>query len=352
MGEKSQPTSEEIRAERIEHDKLRERDLAEKLGISEARLLEAHLGHGVTRIDATPDRVIAAAESLGEVLALTRTPSVVHERTGTYANFRPGEHAAMVLAEEIDLRIFPAHWVHAFAVEKPGKDGPARSLQIFDAAGDAVHKIHLRSTSDQSCWPSLVADLKQEDQSDATGFKPRKPAEAARANAERVDVLRDEWRKLTDSHQFLRLTRKLKMNRLGAYRIAGAPLAEELAPDCVPALLEAVAAQSVPVMIFVGNHGCIQIHSGRIEKIVTMGPWFNVMDPRFNLHLRADHIAEVWAVEKPTQRGPAISVEAFDAEGTLILQVFGYRKPEQDFTGAFKALVDAQPRAATVEAVE
>jgi hypothetical protein len=47
--------------------------------------------------------------------------------------------------------------------------------------------------------------------------------------------------------------------------------------------------QAMPVMIFVGNMGCIQIHGGPVEKIVPMGPWINVMDPRFNLHLRADH---------------------------------------------------------------
>ena len=57
-----------------------------------------------------------------------------------------------------------------------------------------------------------------------------------------------------------------------------------------------------------------------------MGPWINVMDPRFNLHLRADKIAEVYRVWKPTRTGDVYSVEAFDARGELILQIFGYRK--------------------------
>ena len=47
------------------------------------------------------------------------------------------------------------------------------------------------------------------------------------------------------------------------------------------------------VMIFTGNRGCIQIHSGPIKTLRPMGPWQNVMDPDFNLHLRRDHIAEV-----------------------------------------------------------
>jgi putative hemin transport protein len=78
-------------------------------------------------------------------------------------------------------------------------------------------------------------------------------------------------------------------------------------------------------MIFVGNEGCIQIHSGLVNRIAPMGPWQNVLDPRFNLHLRADHVAEVWLVDKPTKRGAAISVEAFDDQGALIYQCFGMR---------------------------
>jgi putative hemin transport protein len=91
-------------------------------------------------------------------------------------------------------------------------------------------------------------------------------------------------------------------------------------------------------MIFVGNPGCIQIHSGPVARIGPMGPWLNVMDPRFNLHLRTDHVAEVWRVEKPTRHGPALSVEAFDAEGQLICQIFGQRS---EAAGAWARLARA-----------
>ena len=76
-------------------------------------------------------------------------------------------------------------------------------------------------------------------------------------------------------------------------------------------------------MVFVGNAGCIEIHTGPISNIVEMGPWINVLDPGFDLHLRKDHIAEVYTVTKSTRRGDAISVEAFDRDGMLIVQFFG-----------------------------
>jgi putative hemin transport protein len=144
---------------------------------------------------------------------------------------------------------------------------------------------------------------------------------------------------MTDTHQFMRLTSKLKMNRLGAYRIAGAPFVRPLVPAAIDQMLHAVQTAGIEIMLFVGNKGCIQIHTGPLATLKSMGPWQNVLDPRFNLHLRLDHVAEVWAVDKPTQRGPVMSVEAFDADGMLIFQVFGVGKEGRDSRPEWRDLV-------------
>ncbi|WP_299843504.1 ChuX/HutX family heme-like substrate-binding protein [uncultured Roseovarius sp.] len=335
--------AEEIRAAITDHPKMRARDLADKLNISEAQLVAATCGKSATRIDPHPDRVIWAAQILGEVMTLTRNDSCVHEKIGVYDNYHSGAHASMVLTEEIDLRIFPAHWKHAFMVETPTDAGTRRSLQVFDAAGDAVHKIFLRDSSNGIAWDDLRQDLKLSDQSSEQTVGPRALKEAAKSDPGKVEILRKEWKRMTDTHQFLRLTSKLKMNRLGAYRIAGAPFVRAIAPTAVNAALKQLAVDGTEVMIFVGNRGCIQIHQGPIGTLKEMGPWQNVLDPGFNLHLRLDHIAEVWAVDKPTQRGAAVSLEAFDAEGGLIFQMFGVGKEGRDSRPAWRALVASLP---------
>ncbi len=315
-----------IRALRLENPKARARDLTHANGLTEAQLVAAHVGHGATAIDAVPDRLIPLVAALGDVMALTRNESCVHERRGVYDDYHPGPHAQMVLGAEIDLRIFPSHWVHGFAVEEEGAEGPKRSIQVFDAAGDAVHKVHLKPESNADAFAALVTELRLEAQSQDLTLAPRAAAQPAKADPAKAETLRTEWDTMTDTHQFLRLVGRLKMNRLGAYHVVGAPHAQRLEPQAVTQALHAAADGKIPVMIFVGNMGCIQIHGGPIERVVPMGPWINVMDPRFNLHLRTDRIAEVWLVNKPTKRGPAISVEAFDAQGEIILQIFGYRK--------------------------
>ena len=331
------PSASDIRAA-LADATLRARDLAQSLCVREADLIAAQVGHGATRIAAHPDRLMPAICGLGELMALTRNDSVVHERTGTYGDWHAGDHAGMILGPEIDLRIFPAHWVHGFALRNESCKGPSRSLQVFDASGEAVHKVYTRDGTDLEAWDRAVADLATGDMSDTLEFAPPVPVEGVKSRPEKAEELRAAWAKMTDTHQFLRLVSRMKMNRLGAYRIVGAPFAVPLVPGALNAALLACAADQVPLMLFVGNRGCIQIHTGQIETLKEMGPWQNVLDPRFNLHLRLDHVAEVWLVEKPTRRGPALSIEAFTAEGALILQLFGYRKEGAKNTKAFNRM--------------
>ena len=342
MDEVGMRTPEALRAARAEQPKARDRDLAASLGASEAQLLAAHVGHGAIRVAAHPDRIVPALEALGPLMALTRNESCVIEKTGAYRNYQGGGHAGLVVANEIDLRIFPAHWACAFALERETAAGPQRSIQVFDAAGDAVHKVYLRDGSNVDAWAPLVEVLRHEDQGLTLAVAPRAPVEGPSGNPARAGELREAWARMTDTHQFLRLVSRLKMNRLGAYRIAGAPLARRLGTGAVRAALEAAAAGGVPIMIFVGNRGCIEIHSGPIHRLVDMGPWVNVLDPGLDLHLRGDHVAEVWAVDKPTRRGPAVSIECFDAEGALIAQLFGVGKAGPGALAAWQAIVDDQ----------
>ncbi|MFD1881189.1 hemin-degrading factor [Paracoccus pacificus] len=337
-------SAETLRAARRDST-LRPLDLAQSLGVPEAALLNAELGTGVTRIDPKPGRLIPLAGALGEVMALTRNRSCVIEKVGTYREFHDGDHAAMTLDAEIDMRMFPRHWVHGYVVELDGK----RSVQVFDAAGDAIHKIHLRAESGAAALAVLRDTLALSDQTPPT-FAERAAPEGARMAPDRADALREDWGRMTDTHQFNALVRRLKMNRLGAYRVAGAPLVRPLAIAAVPALLDRVAETGQQVMMFVGNMGCIEIHSGGFGNVKPMGPWLNVLDDRFNLHLRGDQVAEVWAVDKPTKRGSALSVEAFDAAGELIFQCFGMRSEKGGDPRTWAALVADLPAAVEVAA--
>lgn len=336
----------DIRAAKAEAT-LRDRDLAASLGISEAELVAAHTGASgafrVTRIRHHPDDVMPTIPRLGEVMSLTRNESVVHERVGTFGEYRSGAHAAMVLGSDIDTRIFPKHWAYGFAVEADGEHGTRRSLRFFDTTGEALQKIYMREGSTAEAWDPLVAELRIEDQSDTITPAAQIPPEGAKADPAKRDTLIEEWQRMTDTHQFNRLCSRLGMNRLGAYRLAGSPFVRSVDPGCVEGWLNALSETKQKVVLFVGNRGHIQIHWGTVENIRPMGPWLNVLDPMFNLHLRGDHVAEAYVVDKPTKRGAAISLECFDADGGLIFQCFGQREEEADTLDQWHGILDRLP---------
>ncbi|WP_186312371.1 ChuX/HutX family heme-like substrate-binding protein [Cereibacter sediminicola] len=297
------------------------------------------LPEGPVALTAHPERLIPLLETMGSLVAATANPACRIARTGPYRDYQGGAHAAMVFHEAVDLRFFPAHWVQARAVMAEG----ARAIHVFDAAGDAVHCITATEGTDRGRWADLVASLATDAPTPPLAERPA--PEAPRANPARAGELRADWNRMTDTHQFLRLVARLKMNRLGAYRIAGEPHARALLPDAVARLLGAASADGLPVMAFVGNRGCIQIHGGPIPGLALDGDRLTVRNPDLSFDLDCARIAEVWAVTKPTRAGPAVSVEFFEADGSLIAQLFGMRRAGEAAVAAWEALVATETTA-------
>jgi putative hemin transport protein len=239
--------------------------------------------------------------------------------------------------------------VHAFAVTKMDGEQERLSLQYFDKAGVAVHKVHLRPTSNVEAYRAIVNDLKLEDQSqdfvaDHTKSVTDESGEVSQ------DELRDHWSKMTDTHEFFGMLRKLKIGRQVAVRTVGDDYAWKLDNTATADMMHASVKSGLPIMCFVGNDGIVQIHSGPIFNVQPMGPWINILDETFHLHLRQDHIAETWAVRKPTKDGHVTSVEVYGANGEMIIQFFGKRKEGSQERADWRDIVENLPKATSVAA--
>ncbi len=326
---------------------MRIRDAAKRLGVSEAALLATRLGTaqaagGVERLRGPWPEIIAALGAVGPVMALTRNDAVVHERHGTYGELSLQGHVGLIVGEDIDLRIFFGPWAHGFAVAETVKSGHRLSLQFFDAQGHAVHKIYATDETDMAAFAALAVRFRADDQSPSFTAAAAKAPVAPKPDAE-IDVagLREGWTNLQDTHDFFGLLRQHKVAREQAMRLAGPRFAQRLSNDAARAMLNQAAASELPIMVFVGNHGMIQIHTGPVKKLVPTGPWFNVLDPMFNLHLREDAIASSWLVRKPSVDGTVTSLELFDRDGELIVSFFGKRKPGIPELESWRALAES-----------
>ena len=311
---------------------MRIRNAAEELGVSEGELIAAQTGAGVTRLIDDAEAILSALEPLGEVMALTRNENCVHERKGVYMNgsfSRMGPMAmGLFVNPDIDLRLFMNHWAFCFAVTEDSRVGPRKSLQFFDKSGQAVHKVYLTTKSDEAAYDALVAGNPHADQSPAITVEAYDPPAADKADSEiDWDGLRTAWENLKDTHDFFPMLRKYKVGREQCFRKVGADLAYRVGNDAARRVLDMARDEDCEIMVFVGNRGCIQIHTGPVRKLVEHRPWYNVLDPKFNLHLREDRIARTWVTRKPTEDGVVTAVEVFDDTGELIATFFGKRKP-------------------------
>ena len=320
---------------------IRARDAAETLGVSEAELVASRVGETTVRLRPDWKALFERLPSLGRVMALTRNENCVHERRGVYSAASFEGHVGLVLGADIDLRIFLSHWTFGFAVEEETKRGLMRSLQVFDASGTAVHKIYAGEETDLAAWNALVEALRDPAPAEIVvkpAAVPKPPVHDHEIDA--LALLMD-WQNLKDTHEFFGLLRKHRATPTQAFRLAEGRFTTRLGTEAVRDMLQAASSLDVPIMVFVGNPGLIQIHTGPVRRIQVLGEWLNVLDPDFNLHLREDRLAEVWQVEKPTVDGVVTSVEAFDAAGERIATFFGKRKPGEPELQPWRALAHA-----------
>ena len=337
---------------RAENPSTRIRTAARELGVTEAELVATGVDGSAVRL-ALPDggwrMLLPELEAFGEVMALTRNDACVHEKHGVYDNVHTDlpHGMGMVLDDPIDLRLFCARWASGFAVATPwdgGTDGLRRSLQFFDAHGDAVHKVFLTRKSELAAYEAFVAKHADADASPLT-VTPRPEPKAETPDSEiDVDAFLAEWAGLQDTHDFFPMLGKHGVSRTQALRLAEGRYTERADALTVRRALEAAVETETPIMVFVGNPGGVQIHTGPVKKLMERGPWFNVLDPGFNLHLDESKIAETWVVVKPSEDGDVTAIEAYDASGSQIVQLFGKRKPGIPELEAWREIVAGLPR--------
>lgn len=326
---------------RQEQPNLYMRNAAAELGVSEAELIATRIGEGVVLLNADFKAILADVTPLGYVMALTRNNDVVHERKGTYINPQLDGHVGLFLGADIDLRIFWGSWAFAFAVEEAGKDSVRKSIQFFGKDGNAIHKIYLTEQSNVVAYETLIAKHRAEDQHQAITVQPARPARPEQPDSA-IDVagFQGGWLALKDTHDFHMLVHGMGLTRTQALRLAPeGNWSVPVSPSALRATLTKAAADKVPIMIFVGNPGMIQIHSGEVVNVVDARGWLNVLDPELNVHIREEAITKAWIVRKPTTDGIVTALEFYDAKGEQLIQLFGKRKPGIPELETWRALV-------------
>lgn len=319
-----------------ENPKVRIRDAAKALKVTEAELVYS----SESNLYLLPDfhNLLNELKELGYVMALTRNEYAVHERKGIYS--KAGFHGTigLVVNPDIDLRLFMKDWKFVFAVNENNR----KSIQFFDRFGNAIHKVYLTEKSSVEAYENLL-DKFQTDQPDHLSIEMQIPLKELPLETEKFDAkeFHQEWKDLQDTHDFMGILKKHGLSRIQAIQNAPSGFTMEIPRSKIESILNLVSSLKTEIMVFVGNSSCLQIHTGLAQRIVRTGPWINILDEEFNLHLNDQAIHSLWIVKKPTNLGLVHSVEAFDNQGNLIIQFFGKRKPSIPESEDWRLLVQS-----------
>ena len=327
---------------KVEQPNLRIRDAAIQLAVSEAELLSSQIGESVTTLKSNWPEILVEFKKLGKVMSLCRSNGCVLEHKGNFQKITidgSAPHQMATVIGPIEQRVFFSAWKFGFAVENETSRGVMRSFQFFDKSGTAILKVYLQDDTKVDIFNQLVSAYRSENQQQDLQIEEFvKPEYAKKID---MDAFTHDWENMKDTHDFFGMLRKYNVHRLDAVKWIDDRWANEVDRLSARKIVEIASASQLPIMIFVGNRGNIQIHQGKVKTIRQMGDWLNVLDPQFNMHLNEDLIANAFVVHKQTEDGLVSSLELFDKEGEMIAQFFGLRKPGLPQLPAWSALIDS-----------
>jgi putative hemin transport protein len=315
--------------------KLRIREAAKQLGLSEAQLLATTVGKDCIRLEGDWPAFLKRLPDLGYVMSLTRNDGCILEHKGVFekvSTFGRGSHWMATVIGPIETRVFFQAWHVAFAVHQEKNGRALTSLQVFDKSGEAITKIYLQEDSDREAYRAIVKDFRSHDQSPEQIL----PGLEEKTYSHEVDQdsFLSDWDQLKDTHDFFPMLRKHNVHRYHALELAVEKYTYQVDPGALEDMLKQASKSKLPIMIFAGNHGNLQIHQNTVRTIRMLErghqnpqKWLNVLDPEFNMHLNMNQVDTAWVVKKPTQDGIVTALEVYDAEKRLIVQFFGLRKP-------------------------
>ncbi|MHB0774577.1 ChuX/HutX family heme-like substrate-binding protein [Halomonas sp. WWR20] len=313
-------------ATRDSHPRLPAIDVAKRLAVSEGELQASRLGRDAVTLPLAFHALAARFQQLGRVKALTRSGHAVLEQEGHYPSLEGSSQTGLMFAPGgLDLRLHFSHWHWACLIRDRLTNGSGErlSIQIFDRHGHAVHKLFSREPWPLKAWQSLEASGNERRPAFTQLAKPvTRPLPSSPG-------LASDWMAMSDVHQFFALLKRHGLRRNEANALMNGRYTRGLVITALERALTQAAERAIPLMLFVASSGCVQIRSGCVPTPQRERDGLSLFGEAFTLHLEDAAIAEVWQVHKPNREGGVTSLEAFDAEGELILQVYAERREGQ-----------------------
>ena len=277
------------------NSKLRIRDVSSRLNVSEAELLSLSKNKDIfyLKIDDFDNFFKSILTENDKVMFLIRSDFVVHEKIISCQDYIFKNDSVFSLKDNSTLIKFNSNSIkYCFYELKKHKSRTLRSFQFFDKHGNSMIKIYLKGDSKDQ-FDFIANEYKVE-----YNYELQKNFESRKFDSEYKAIDKDEI----------------------------------IVDTTLRKILNKIAEDKIPVNICAFGLDCTQCHSDTIKNVIDYGPWLNVMDKNFNIHVLEKNIT----VSNYGKRDSNNFVDFKDSNDNLVLSISAYKQYNDIFNVVFK----------------
>ncbi len=290
-------------------------------------------------LDVPAVEVAAQLHTLGPVLTRTPASHAWIEQLGCYPRSDDISEAGLVIGDDgLDLRLNLRAW-YWMGMSHDAGDG-TYALKVFDRHGRLLLCLMSVPESALADWAQLYSRCVE-----------RRPDFAAKEPFARRELLVpglvEEWAAMSNVHEHFALLKRHGLTRYEGNERVAPHFARRLAERSPVSLFRQLAGSGLELMLFVYSAGSVQIFTGQLSGL-------QAYEHRLVFEMPATALAaatcfsiedaveaQTWRVHKPNELGGVTSLELFDAEQRLIVQVFARRPAGEPEQAAWRQWLDA-----------
>ena len=297
-----------------DNKKIRIRDAANQLGVSEAELLSTEICQNTFFLSINNyNTFFQDILSLDKIMFLIRSNSVVHEKIvrtkdikliNNYLFYNESNNSNLL---KFDIKLFK----YAFFQSKKHRKIDLKSFQIFNFKGDAILKIYLKG-DDKIKFNEI-------------GLKYKCNYNYELQSKSVVKSNNNNPKKHIDLY-FKDIVEKSKKRE---YFLKENPLRR---------ILASTSKSKELIQIYAIGLGTIQYHEDIVDKIIDYGPWINVIDEDFNLHVLEKKLTQFILTEYKNKSQLYYAIDFYDCDNKRVLGITSVKGREDSFNKAIQTL--------------
>ncbi len=302
---------------------LQRRDIAQKLSISEAELIDAQIDLKSIRLVPKFADMVDYFQDIGVLMSVTRNQGVLHEVKGAFSHNATVNTICSFTTNDraIGLHLFLSEWAYGFAVNEMAEGKQRYSLQFFNEAGTAIQKIYLQKDSHLPTYKALVNRFTDKDQLSPLAIVP--PVEITNTATVNHDIqsFKAHWERMSSIHQLSGIIRQYNLSREQSFSAVGKKYAQLFEVEQLAYFLSQAAKLKLHMTCAAKSQGVEQVYKGEVSHVTQLDSLVTILGWNFSLQLKSRHIKSIWLVRIPTLDGVELALEIYNKQGRQMAQL-------------------------------